>query len=78
VFFAAVAILFAGLVALSMPIVFALGVSGLLGLVLGDPMVPVAVDPRRRRFAEVIRARAAARAAATAPTRPATTHALPA
>jgi len=36
VFFAAVAILFAGLVALSMPIVFALGVSGLLGLVLGN------------------------------------------
>ena len=35
-FFAAVAILFAGLVALSMPIVFALGVSGLLGLVLGN------------------------------------------
>ena len=35
-FFAAVAILFAVLVALSMPIVFALGVSGLLGLVLGN------------------------------------------
>ena len=35
-FFAAVAILFAGLVALSMPIVFALGVSGFLGLVLGN------------------------------------------
>ncbi len=34
-FFAAVAILFAGLVALSMPIVFALGLSGFLGLVLG-------------------------------------------
>src|SRR5881628_3409174 len=33
---AAVVILFAGLVALSMPIVFALGVSGLLGLVLGN------------------------------------------
>src|SRR5436853_6077312 len=33
---AAVAIRFAGLVALSMPIVFALGVSGLLGLVLGN------------------------------------------
>jgi len=36
VFFAAVAILFAALVALSMPIVFALGVSGFLGLVLGN------------------------------------------
>jgi len=36
VFFAAVAILFAVLVALSMPIVFALGVSGFLGLVLGN------------------------------------------
>jgi C4-dicarboxylate transporter DctM subunit len=35
VFFAAVAILFAGLVALSMPIVFALGLSGFLGLALG-------------------------------------------
>ena len=35
-FFAAVAILFAVLVALSMPIVFALGVSGFLGLVLGN------------------------------------------
>ena len=32
----AVAILFAGLVALSMPIVFALGLSGFLGLVLGN------------------------------------------
>jgi C4-dicarboxylate transporter DctM subunit len=36
VFFAAVAILFAVLVVLSMPIVFALGVSGFLGLVLGN------------------------------------------
>jgi len=36
VFFAAVALLFAVLVALSMPIVFALGVSGFLGLVLGN------------------------------------------
>ena len=35
-FFAAVAILFAVLVALSMPIVFALGLSGFLGLVLGN------------------------------------------
>lgn len=35
-FFAAVAILFAVLVVLSMPIVFALGVSGFLGLVLGN------------------------------------------
>ena len=35
-FFAAVAILFTVLVALSMPIVFALGVSGFLGLVLGN------------------------------------------
>jgi C4-dicarboxylate transporter, DctM subunit len=36
VFFAAVVILFAGLVALSMPIVFALGLSGTLGLALGN------------------------------------------
>ena len=35
-FFAAVVILFAGLVALSMPIVFALGLSGALGLALGN------------------------------------------
>ncbi len=35
-FFAAVAILFAGLVALSMPIVFALGLSSFLGLLLGN------------------------------------------
>ena len=47
----------------------------LLGLVLGDPLAPVAHDARRRRFAEVVRARAAARAAATAPT---STRALPA
>jgi hypothetical protein len=52
---------------------YALGLGGLVvlaGLVLGDPMEPVAVDARRRRFAEVIRARAAARAAATAPVTP--------
>jgi hypothetical protein len=40
----------------------------LLGLVLGDPMDPVVVDARRRRFAEVIRARAAARVAASSTT----------
>jgi hypothetical protein len=46
----------------------------LAGLVLGDPLEPVAVDARRRRFADVVRARAAARArtAATATARPAT------
>ena len=38
----------------------------LAGLVLGDPMDPIVLDARRRRFADVIRARAAARAAATA------------
>jgi hypothetical protein len=47
-----------------------LGVLVLLaGLVLGDPMAPIAIDPRRRRFADVVRARAAARATATAPAR---------
>lgn len=57
---------------------YALGLGGLVvlaGLVLGDPMEPVAVDTRRRRFAEVIRARAAARAAATAPVSPEPAHA---
>jgi hypothetical protein len=51
----------------------------LAGLVLGDPMAPVSLDPRRRRFAEVIRARAAARATATAvvPPRPAAPRARP-
>jgi hypothetical protein len=43
----------------------------LVGLVLGDPMDPVVVDARRRRFADVVRARAAARAAAQT-ARPAT------
>ena len=42
----------------------------LAGLVLGDPMDPVVVDARRRRFADVVRARAAARG--TAPARPTT------
>ena len=42
----------------------------LASLVLGDPMDPIVLDARRRRFADVIRARAAARAAATS-TRPA-------
>jgi hypothetical protein len=37
----------------------------LVSLVLGDPMDPIVLDARRRRFADVIRARAAARAAAT-------------
>lgn len=37
----------------------------LAGIVLGDPMDPVVVDARRRRFADVIRARASARAAAS-------------
>lgn len=38
-----------------------LGMLGLLGLtsvVLGDPMAPTVADPRRRRFADVVRARA--------------------
>jgi hypothetical protein len=44
----------------------------LVGLVLGDPMDPIVLDARRRRFADVIRARAAARAAAaSSATRPA-------
>jgi hypothetical protein len=38
----------------------------LLGLVLGDPMDPIVLDARRRRFADVVRARAAARSAAPA------------
>jgi hypothetical protein len=45
-----------------------LGLGALLllaGLVLGDPMDPIVLDARRRRFADVIRARAAARALAT-------------
>jgi hypothetical protein len=45
-----------------------LGVLGLLVLtaaVLGDPLAPAAVDPRRRRFAEVVRAQTRAPAAAT-------------
>jgi hypothetical protein len=37
----------------------------LVGLVLGDPMEPIVLDARRRRFADVIRTRAAARAAAS-------------
>ncbi|MDT7546632.1 MAG: hypothetical protein QOE99_2742 [Actinomycetota bacterium] len=43
----------------------------LLGLVLGDPMDPIVLDARRRRFADVVRARAAARSTAAA-ARPAT------
>jgi hypothetical protein len=46
-----------------------LGLGALLLLasfVLGDPMDPIVLDARRRRFADVIRARAAARAAVTA------------
>jgi hypothetical protein len=46
-----------------------LGVLGLLVLtaaVLGDPLAPVAVDPRRRRFAEVVRAQTRAPAASRA------------
>ncbi|MDX6198485.1 MAG: hypothetical protein QOJ79_1636 [Actinomycetota bacterium] len=45
----------------------------LAAFVLGDPMDPVVVDARRRRFAEIVRARAAARATAPAGRRPATT-----
>jgi hypothetical protein len=50
-----------------------LGLLGLLGLlvltaaVLGDPLAPVAIDPRRRRFAGVVRAQT--RAAASSPAR---------
>jgi hypothetical protein len=55
-----------------------LGVLVLLaGFVLGDPMAPVAIDPRRRRFADVVRARAAARATSTAPARQAVPRARP-
>jgi hypothetical protein len=41
----------------------------LAALVLGDPLAPAVLDPRRRRFADVVRARAAVRAtsAATSP-----------
>jgi hypothetical protein len=51
----------------------------LAGLVLGDPMAPEAVDPRRRRFADVVRARAAARSAAASSTaaRPSAPRARP-
>ena len=44
-----------------------LGLAGLLAaaaVVLGDPMAPVAPDARRRRFAQVVRARSAAGAVA--------------
>ena len=44
-----------------------------LSIVLGDPLAPVPVDPRRRRFADAVRARAAARAALT-PAAPAVTR----
>lgn len=50
-----------------------LGLAALLllaGLVLGDPLEPVAADPRRRRFADVIRARSATRASASDAVRP--------
>ena len=53
----------------------------LLGLsaVLGDPLAPVPLDPRRRRFADIVRSRAAGReAAAAAPPRPAQRLARPA
>ena len=51
----------------------------LTGLVLGDPMAPVAFDARRRRFADIVRARAAARSAAAAqPTPTAPPRARPA
>ena len=44
---------------------------GLTAAVLGDPLAPVVVDPRRRRFAEVVRAQArAAGPASGRPTRP--------
>jgi hypothetical protein len=48
----------------------------LAAAVIGDPMEPVVVDARRRRFAEIVRARAAARAQAEA-VRPAATAARP-
>jgi hypothetical protein len=44
-----------------------LGLLVLTAAVLGDPLAPVAVDPRRRRFAEVVRAQT--RAPAASPTR---------
>ena len=45
----------------------------LVAFVIGDPMEPVLVDARRRRFAEIVRARVAARAQAEA-ARPAASH----
>jgi hypothetical protein len=47
-----------------------LGLLALLGLaaaVLGDPLAPTAVDPRRRRFAEVVRAQTRAHAPLATP-----------
>jgi hypothetical protein len=46
-------------------------------MVLGDPLEPVVVDPRRRRYADIVRARAAARTAATAQPRPSAPRARP-
>ena len=46
----------------------ALGLLGLTSVVLGDPMAPVVVDGRRRRFAEVVRSRTQAPARPSRPT----------
>jgi hypothetical protein len=48
-----------------------LGVLGLTAAVLGDPLAPVAVDPRRRRFAGVVRAQSRAAAFPVLTARPA-------
>jgi hypothetical protein len=44
-----------------------LGLLGLTAVVLGDPLAPAAPDPRRRRFADVVRAHARPAAVAVAP-----------
>jgi hypothetical protein len=46
-----------------------LGLLGLAAVVLGDPLAPVPLDPRRRRFADVVRAHARPAATAAAPAR---------
>ena len=46
-----------------------LGLLGLAAVVLGDPMVPVPLDARRRRFADVVRSHARPAAATSAPAR---------
>lgn len=50
----------------------ALGLLGLTSMVLGDPMPPVVVDSRRRRFAGVVRSRAQVSPTQTRPAAPRT------